>query len=43
MSRKSGDISNLKFVILSGIPVNTDGVQSNTLLKNVYIKIWFPV
>jgi len=41
LSSKPGSISNLKFIMLFGIPVKTNGVQSQTLLKNVYIKICF--
>jgi len=41
LSSKSGSNSNLKFIILFRIPVKTHSVQSESLLKNVYTKIWF--
>jgi len=38
---KSDSIRNLKVIILFGIPVKINGVQSMTLMKNVYVNIWF--
>jgi len=38
---KSGSNSNLKFIILFGIAVKTNDVQSKSVLKNVHPKILF--